>query len=233
MFTRWLGNKEPSWELAQQWLEELMQKGKRPNTVIRHGNALRKVLPLLGVPKGEHELLLPGQQRSLPEYLEPEELERVMAAVRTPLQKALIVVLVDTGLRISEFLALDVKDIDFKNHFLFAHREKTKIEGWIPISEKALEAIQEYLAWRKIKTGQLFPYDYSDIYDILQRLGKRARVKLHPHLLRHTSAALRRLLYDQPIADLKELLGHKNINTTMIYASIKPKGLQKKIYPLF
>ncbi len=230
-FSEWLGGREPSWELAQKWLEEILESHK-PATVALYGNALRKILPAQGIPKPseDFELLLPAQARKIPHYLEENELLRVIKVAATPLEKVVLLVLIETGLRISEFLALDVADVDFNKRFVFAHREKVHLDGWIPISEGALVAIREYMKWGnvKVKSGRMFPYEYRDIYDLIKRVGAKAGVKLNPHLFRHSFAALRRIKFNQPIEDLQQFLGHKNIQTTMIYANIKPQDLQDK-----
>ena len=233
-FSEWLGDREPSWELAQTWLEEILENHK-PATVAIYGNALRKILPALGIakPSLDFELLLPAQARRIPHYLEENELLRVMKAATTPLEKVVLLVLIETGLRISEFLALDVADVDFEKRFVFAHREKVHMDGWIPISEVALAAIREYMKWGTVRRGtvmrgRMFPYEYLYIYDLIKRLGAKAGLQLNPHLFRHSFAALRRIKFNQPIEDLQQMLGHKNIQTTMIYANIKPQDLQDK-----
>jgi len=234
LFSRWLDSRQPTWEFAQEWLQEILE-GRSPTTVMMYGNALRRILPAMGVPKPseDYELLLPGRVKRVPKYLDEEELRRVIAACSTPLELCLVLVLVDTGLRISELLALTTRDVDFENRFIFAHREKVQKESWIPISEGALAAIKEYMSWRESKRMSLFPFAYRDAYQILKAVGAKAGVALHPHLLRHTAAALRRIKHDQPIQDLQELLGHTSISTTQIYSAISPRDLQEKIKPVF
>ena len=99
-----------------------------------------------------------AESDSVPGYLEPEEIDQLLAACQTPMETALVTILCDTGLRISELLALIREDIDWENGFVFAHREKTKKEGWIPISRRSLDALKKYLAWRRSKDKRLFPF---------------------------------------------------------------------------
>ena len=228
LFGRFLNGREPSQELAQEFIMSLMDKHRKA-TITRHGYALRRYLDWLGI---DSKLLLPTPERQLPDYLTEEELERLLKKARTPLERAIISVLVDTGLRIDELLRLTLEDIDWKEGFVFAHREKTGMHGWIPIGEKALSALQEYIAWKKIKGGKarIFPYKYRDIWRWLRELGELSGLgeRLHPHILRHTAAALRRL-QGQSLEDLKELLGHKNIQTTTIYSALKSRELKERI----
>jgi len=228
LFSKFLNGRKPSKQLAQEFIISLMDK-RHKATITRHGYALRRYLDWLGL---DNKLLLPTPERQLPDYLTEEELDRLLKKARTPLERAIITILVDTGLRIDELLRLTLNDIDWKEGFIFAHREKTGMHGWIPIGEKALSALREYLDWKKIKGGKsrIFPYKYGDIWRWLKELGKLSGLgdRLHPHVLRHSAAALRRLR-GQSLEDLKELLGHKNIATTMIYASLKSKDLKERI----
>lgn len=231
LFSRFLGDRQPSAEIAQQFIIEMMESLQK-STVVRHGYALRKYLEWLGE-KGS--LLLPTPERQLPDYLAESELARVLEVARTPLEKAVIMVLADTGLRIDELRKLTLTDIDWQKGFVFAHREKTGMHGWIPIGEKSMAILKEYITWKGIKgKGPLFPYKYWDIWRWLKDLGKLSGLdnRLHPHILRHTAAVLRRM-QGQSLEDLKDLLGHKNINSTMIYASLKSKELKDRIKSVF
>lgn len=228
LFSRFLGDRQPSTEIAQLFIIKVM-KSNQKSTVVRHGYALRKYLEWLGE---NGSLLLPTPERHLPDYLTEEELARVLEVARTPLEKAIIMVLVDTGLRIDELLRLMLADIDWQKGFVFAHREKTGMHGWIPIGDKSLAALKEYIVWKAIKGSKemLFPYKYGELWTWLKELSKLAGLgnRLHPHILRHTAAVLR-VMQGQRLEDLKELLGHKNINSTMIYASLKSKDLKERI----
>ena len=232
LFSRFLGDRQPSAEIAQQFIIKMMESNRK-STVVRHGHALRRYLGWLG---DNGSLLLPTPDQQLPDYLTEEELTRVLEAARTPLEKALIMVLVDTGLRIDELRRLTLADIDWQKGFIFAHREKTSMHGWIPIGNKSLAVLKEYIAWKEIKGSKvmLFPYKYWDIWVWLRELGKLSGLsnRLHPHILRHTAAVLRRM-QGQSLEDLKELLGHRSINSTMIYASLKSKELKDRIKSVF
>jgi site-specific recombinase XerD len=232
MFEEFLNGRKPTPALAQEWLQELLTRGKKPTAVARHGHCLRRFFDYLGV---RGAILLPsGGRHGVPEYLEREEIEKLLKASKTPTEKVLVTMLCDTGLRISEFLALTKKDIDWEGGFVFAHREKTKNDSWIPVSQLSLKALKEYLEWRHGKDDKLFPYDYRQVWEWLRKLGERAKLgkRIHPHMFRHTAAALRRI-EGQEIEDLKDLLGHANINTTMIYASLKPRALKERIKPIW
>lgn len=233
-FERFLDGRQPTQELAQEWLQELLDNGGRPAAVATRGFALRRYFSDYLKEKDINILLPKVQGDTIPDYLELEEIQLLLDNCLTPTETALVTVLCDTGLRISEFLALTNEDIDWKNGFIFAHREKTKNDGWIPISQRSLNALKDYLAWRHAKDKRLFPFDYNDIYDWLRNLGKRAGMgdRLHAHLFRHTAAALRRIAGNE-ITDIAKLLGHKSLASTMRYQDIKPAALKERIKPIF
>ena len=206
-FSRFLNGRQPTQELAQEWIQQLLNNGRKPAAVATD---------------------------TIPDYLEHTEIEKLLKACQTPTETALVTILCDTGLRISELLVLTNRDIDRENGFLFAHREKTKQEGWIPISQRSLDALEAYLSWRHTEDKRLFPFEYYDVWLWLKKLGKRAGMgdRVHSHLFRHTAAALRRIAGNE-ITDIADLLGHKSLSTTRRYQAIKSQALKERLKPIF
>ena len=233
-FERFLSGRQPTQELAQEWLQQLLDKGRKPAAVATHGFALRRYFSDYLKQKDTVILLPTAESDTIPDYLEPEEIDRLLEVCQTPTETALVTILCDTGLRISELLVLTNSDIDWEHGFIFAHREKTKKEGWIPISRRSLDALKKYLAWRHTKDKRLFPFEYNDIWHWLRKLSKRAGMgdRLHSHLFRHTAAALRRIAGNE-ITDIADLLGHKSLATTRRYQNIKPVALKERLKPIF
>ena len=212
----------------------MLDEGKKPAAVALDGFALRRYFSDYLREKDVVILLPSVDTDKIPDYCEPDELDRLLNACRTPTETALVTILTDTGLRISELLVLTDKDIDWEGEFVFAHREKTKKESWIPISRRSLDVLGEYLAWRHTKDKRLFPFEYYDIWRWLRKLGKRAGMgnRVHPHLFRHTAAALRRIAGNE-ITDIADLLGHKSLATTRRYQALKSQALKDRLKPVF
>jgi len=234
-FERFLDGRQPTQELAQEWIQQLLDKGKKPITVASHGFALRRYFADY-LKERDVDILLPSVDTDqVPDYCELAELDRLLNACQTPLETALVTILSDTGLRIkSEFLVLTDEDIDWEGGWIFAHREKTGKQGWIPISQRSLDALREYLAWRHTKDKRFFPFEYNDVYLWLKKLGRRAGMgnRLHPHLFRHTAAALRRIA-GQELIDIAELLGHKRLESARRYAALKSPALKERLKPIY
>ena len=233
-FERFLDGRQPTQELAQEWIQQFLDKGRKPAAVASHGFALRRYFSDFLKQKDVVILLPTAESDMIPDYLEREEIDRLLEVCQTPMETALVTILCDTGLRISELLVLTNDDVDWEGGWVFAHREKTKKEGWIPISRQSLDALKDYLSWRHTKDKRLFPFEYYDMWCWLKKLSKRAGMgnRLHSHLFRHTAAALRRIA-GQEITDIADLLGHKKLDTTRRYQNIKPVALKERLKPIF
>lgn len=128
-----------------------------------------------------------------------------------------------TGLRYSDIITLrweDIKTLPDGSKEVVKTMQKTKEVVYLPLSAQALE----YLPQRENepKNGLVFTLSGADIiWDILQDWSKRAGIEKHIsfHTSRHTFATLT-LSYGADVYTIKELLGHKNINTTQIYAKV-------------
>jgi integrase/recombinase XerD len=233
-FERFLNGRPVSQELAQEWLQYLLDNGRKPAVVASRGFAIRRYFSEFLKQKDVVILVPSVESDSIPDYLEPEEIEQLLRVCQSPMETALVIILCDTRLRISELLVLTYEDIDWQDSWVFAHREKTRKEGWIPISQSSLDALKEYLAWRDTKDKRLFPFEYYDVWRWLKKLSKRAGMgdRLHPHLFRHTAAALRRIAGNE-ITDIADLLDHKRLDTARRYQNLKPVALKDKLKPIF
>jgi integrase/recombinase XerD len=224
-FERLLDSREETWELAQEFLQQELARGLKLSSVARYGRAIRRYFQWEGKEKEAAKILLPTPGRKLPEYLKMDSIDKMIRASRTPLERAVVIVLSDTGFRISELLALTADDIDWKNGLIFANRAKTNMEGWIPISQKGMDALREYAKWAKPK-GKLFPQGYHQIRSWIKELGDLVGVKVKLHMFRHSNAVIS-LEKGEDITIIKQRLGHKSINTTMIYLQLMPQDLKK------
>ncbi len=230
-FERFLNGREPTIELAQESVDQEIANGLKLSSVARYGMAIRRYMFWAGHTDAS-EIILPEVPKGrVPKYLERQQIDALIKASRTPLDKAVVMVLVETGLRIGELLVLTKADIDHEGGFIFAHREKTGKEGWITISPAALEALDEYIAWANPKDG-IFPQGYNKVYGWLKELGHLVGIEVHPHLFRHSAAALRRI-QGQTRSQLKDLLGHVKEDTTSMYDGIKPPEQKKEIIVIF
>jgi len=148
--------------------------------------------------------------------------------------RAIIVLLVDTGLRASELCALKIKDYDPDRGGVNAVGKYGK-ERTVYAGDGAKKALWRYLMTRKGMKGDepLFAtdsgrhLDRNNLRQTLQRIGKRAGVSgVNVHKFRHTFA-ITFLRNGGNLLALQELLGHEKLETVRIYAKLASVDLEK------
>lgn len=137
---------------------------------------------------------------------------------------ALVELLLNTGMRISEAINLKLEDIEISER-------KGKVKIWgkgrnyreVPLNSDARKYLSEYINKRPYSpTDYLFvtstgkPLTRNTAYKIILKYAKLAGIDLHPHMLRHFFA---QTLIDKGlnIYDVQQLLGHQRIETTLRY----------------
>jgi site-specific recombinase XerD len=167
-----------------------------------------------------------------PEPLTPAEVAAILGqcSLRAPTgirNRALLMLLYRSGLRISEALALKPADISLEAHtarVLHGKGGKATVRGFHASADDALARWLEHRKGLGLKNGPLFCTldggQLSDRYvrDLLKRLAAKAGIekRVHPHGLRHTFAdELRRSGMD--VVTISKLLGHSSIAVTSRY----------------
>jgi len=229
IFERFLEGREPSEDEARAFIRQLAESGNlAPTSIARHGYALIHYFKWRREPIF---LEIPTPQRKLAPWLKLEDIQKLISVAKHPLDKALVMVMFDTAIRIGELRGLKGKDVDWEKGFIFIHRKGGR-EGWTPIGAAALSTLKEYDKWRKGKK-ELFPFSYDYLRQRLIVLGERAGIKnLKSHDFRHARASSLRL-NKVHLEDIRDLLGHANISTTLIYAQINPEELKERIPEAF
>ena len=164
--------------------------------------------------------------------LNGRELGRLLAATNgdswlCQRNRAMLELMARTGLRVSEMLALRMKDVTLsqrKGELLVRHGKGMK-ERSIPLGLKVRQALSAYLKVRPENEGNwlfisrtLRPLSSRDIQRMVRNAAYRAGIRrqVTPHLLRHTFAT-RALRGGVDIATLSRLLGHETLTTTARY----------------
>jgi site-specific recombinase XerD len=169
-------------------------------------------------------------KKKLPSFTE-REVRLIYSVCTTERDKAIVMVLLDTGLRASELCALTVDDWWPGN--LHVRNGKGGKERDVPISEVTENAIFNHLKKRSVREqgvdsgSALFTSDYPTIplsYESLRyfmkKLQKRSSVHdVHAHKFRHTFA-VNFLRNNGNVYALKEIMGHENLETTERYLDL-------------
>jgi len=168
--------------------------------------------------------------REIPEFLHEDELNALLeAAKRCSKRDYLILALMGRcGLRVSEVCgkyALRPCDIDVRRRVLRIRGKGDKVRE-VPVPEDLLEDLLAYI--REEGFGPMVPiFQLTDraVRKMVKRYARLAGIedpdRVHPHMLRHTYATQIVIKGGVEMIPLvKKLLGHKNIQTTLVYAKI-------------
>ena len=153
------------------------------------------------------------------------EMELLRGACKTKRDRAIVETFYSTGCRCSELAHLKRSDVDLvtREVRLFGKGKKHRISY---LNARAVVALRAYLGARKDNHETLFATEKAPIHElttaavekVIRQIGRRAGVEhVFPHRFRHTMAS-DGLEHGMPVTDLQKLLGHENLETTMIYA---------------
>jgi integrase/recombinase XerD len=147
--------------------------------------------------------------------------------------RAILYVLIDTGMRASELCSLLVSDYDAQRSRIHIREGKGDKERFVVTGSRAQRILWRYLAGRaNVKPAQpLFTthgnqaINRSQLYRLIARLGERANVPdSHPHRFRHTFAITFLRNGGSPLL-LQELLGHAELSTVLTYVKLADQDM--------
>ncbi len=173
--------------------------------------------------------------KTLPDVPTNDDLRAVLAAcpgtVEGVRNHAMLLVLADAGLRASELLHLLVEDWRTSDRGIFVRSGKGRKDRVAFIGPTTTRALKTWLAHHPQPTPEAFlftdrqgrPLKYRHLVQILHRLSAKAGLpthrRLHPHALRHF-AATSWLRGGAGLDEVRRLLGHESLNTTLRYSSL-------------
>ena len=222
------------------YLSWMTEKGLSPSSLNMVVNALlyyfRTVLK-----KNNFEIRLPRPRREhhLPTVLTMEECFRIFSFVDNPKHKLLLLIGYGAGLRRSEISTLKWQDILFDEHKIHINQGKGNKDRIVMLPVSIVSILQNYRSiypsdeW--VFAGQYKGEAISTrtVQVVMQQAVAKAGLekKATVHTLRH-SFATHLLESGTDIRYIQQLLGHANVNTTMIYTHITPKAAKNIISPL-
>jgi len=176
--------------------------------------------------------------KQLPKFLTNEEIEEALKNIDSDnwlslRDKALILFLYATGLRVSE--AMDAKKSDIEEGWIRVRSGKGDKERLVPIAEIALRALNDYLFKRPHTSDYLFINSKGGRLSRISAFNiTKKYLNVSPHVLRH-SFATSLILGGADLRVVQELLGHASMLTTQIYTHIQKENLYEtveKFHPL-
>lgn len=236
----------------REWMSHLNSENKKKTSIARKLASLRTFFQFLvreGVLEMNPAKLVntPRIERKLPTHLSIEDIVRFIETpdLNTDLgrrDRAILEFLYATGMRVSELVNLDLRDIDFKEKLVrvMGKRKKQRI---LPFGEPALQSLMYYLNEARHELLQNTPPHERDEQAVFlnykgTRISERSvgrmvdkyikqcpEIKnISPHSLRH-SFATHLLDSGADLRDIQELLGHARLSTTQIYTQVSMEKL--------
>ena len=264
LLTNLPGDSTPSWDALEAIPVKEMARWVDPNngrldlwvqsishlaasTIHARIAAAGHLLNWLGHRVPEH-ITRPAKGRSLPKTLTWREVERLKEAAATsenPFANAVITLLLETGMRVSELCALDRSAVDLDDLSATVREGKGSKDRLVLFTEASVTVLAAYAPIRNEIVSRHPPgSDHRDAL-ILNRRGRRLtpravqklmdsiadaadipRSKLSPHTLRHNFAT-GLLERGMDLVSIQRLLGHANIATTRVYLEISDQSLRE------
>lgn len=235
----------------------------KPTTLARKASTIRiffkymcnktKILPT----NPAQDLENPKLGQRLPKYLTLEQSKELLSTVSDPSNNkghgnhdnternyAIVTILLNCGLRLSELVNINISDIDFENNKLNVIGKGNK-ERTIYLNNACVKAINAYLKVRPHDNVKFNSRDALFLSEQRQRISRRTvqyiikeEIKLagiekadkySVHKLRHTAATLMYKYGNVDIRALQELLGHESISTTEIYTHVDNEQIRNAV----
>jgi len=245
-FIRWL--KIPIREVTRReigsYVDHLLRGRKTPKTITCHLHTIRLFVDYLITeekvsitnPITKVSLRLP---KPLPRHLLDTQVTRLFAVITDERDRAMFMLMLRCGLRVEEVATLTVDAVDCHRRQLFVSRGKGGKDRVVYISEDARLALKAYLTKRSSKTQALFlvqkgpmtgkPISVRGIQKRIEYYGKKSRLNVSCHQLRHTMAT-QLLNADADLVTIQDLLGHSQVTTTQRYCRVSNLKVQRDYY---
>lgn len=180
----------------------------------------------------------PKKPSLLPKALSTHDIKKMLGTIDNQKHELLLKMTYGMGLRVSELVNLKITDIDSKRMQVLISQSKGKKDRYVNLPESVLDLLRKYYLQYKPKY-YLFEGQYGGQYSarsvqaVFKKAMQKAKInkKIGVHSLRH-SYATHLIEQGTDIRFVQELLGHKEIKTTMIYTGLTDQTKRKIKSPL-
>ncbi|ALM75295.1 site-specific tyrosine recombinase/integron integrase [Thermococcus barophilus] len=222
---------------ALRFLAVLKRSGYSNRSLNLVVQALKAYFRFEGLEEEAEKIKSPKVPRSLPKSLTKEEVKKLLSVIPPTRKRDRLIVLLlyGSGLRVSELCNLKINDVDFKRSLIIVRGGKGGKDRIVPVPGALLKEIEDYLKMRNDDSEYLLVEERRSrkdrlspktVWYILNKYGKKAGIKVTPHMLRH-SFATHMLENGIDIRVIQEILGHSNLSTTQIYTKVTVEHLRR------
>jgi site-specific recombinase XerD len=229
-----------SFREVDQFVEHQHQYGRSWATINRRLNALKHFFDFCldqqlveGNPVKPSHFVRRG--RPLPKALSREQVQRLFAQIDHPMDRALFLVMLRCGLRVSEVAQLKLEHIDWEQQALHIEQGKGRKDRRVYLSPDAVASVQQCLAqhpgeqaqgyvfWNRKRQAQ--PLSVKAIQKKMERYTKAAGITASCHSLRHTFAS-NLLEHGAEVVTIRDFLGHSQIASSERYAKVSSQKIK-------
>lgn len=194
---------------------------------------------VLGKKQFEINLPRPKKEKKLPAVLTMEECLKIFQVVDNPKHKLLLLIGYGAGLRVSEIVNLQWKDILFSEYKIHIKNAKGKKDRMVMLPFSIVQSLEIY---RQLYNGKHYvfeghyagePFSTGSVQQVMRDALKKSGLekKATVHTLRH-SFATHLLESGTDIRYIQQFLGHSSIKTTTIYTHLTKSAVDKIQSPL-
>jgi site-specific recombinase XerD len=231
-----------SYREVEQFVERQHQQGRTWATINRRLHALKHFCDfcltqqlMRGNPVKPSHFVRRG--RPLPKALSREQIQRLFAQIAHPMDRALFLVMLRCGLRVSEVAHLKLGQIDWEQQALRIEQGKGRKDRYVYMSPDAVASVQQCLAqhpgvqtegyvfWNRKRARQ--PLSVKAIQKKMERYAKAAGITASCHSLRHTFAS-NLLEHGAEVVTIRDFLGHSQIASSERYAKISSQKIKQE-----
>src|SRR5713101_6225131 len=231
-----------SFREVDQFVEMQHQHGRSWATINRRLNALKQFFDFCldqqrvgGNPVKPSHFVRRG--RPLPKALSREQVQRLFAQIDHPMDRALFLVMLRCGLRVSEVAQLLQKQIDWEQQALHIVQGKGRKDRRVYMSPDLVTSLHSCLAqhpgdqaqgtvfWNRKRPQQLL--SVKSIQKKMERYAKAAGITASCHSLRHTFAS-NLLEHGAEVVAIRDFLGHSQIASSERYAKLSSQKIKQE-----
>jgi site-specific recombinase XerD len=221
------------------WLQSLSHL--RASTVNARIAAASHLLKWLGLSVPDW-VVRPARSKRLPRVLNRDELRKLLVAAQqseNPLAEVVVILLLESGLRVSELCNLNTLDVDMEDQSAQVWSGKGDKDRRVLFSLRSKEALGKWTLYREalglrneealFVNGRGSRVTSRNLQKMMDSLGDSAgipRTRLSPHVLRHNFAT-GLLERGADLVSIQRLMGHSNIASTRIYLEISDQTLRE------
>ena len=235
--------------LIRSFIGSLRAGGLSPKSVARHVVTLRRLLHFLEsegliLENPSPQVFLQPGPRKLPETLSGDDIRRLLSQPDPSetlggRDQAMLEMLYATGLRVSELVGLEIRQINFDGNYLTIKGKGSKVRA-VPFGKWARDRLVAYIGHGRavLLKGRSSPFAFTNrsgkaltrqgFWKLIRRYALAAGIekRVTPHMLRH-SFATHLLERGADLRSVQSMLGHADISTTQIYTHVDGARLKK------